>query len=425
MNTKILLLLIFLFLYFSPNFLIAQNWFPLDVGNEWQYIQIEYSYDLHSPNDTTSFQVELVNDKILMDTTINNYIYYKRSLEPDVWYRYNNSDQKIYLWWDDNDRLVMDFTLPADSFFISYIPVQGEVGATVIEGNYSLFDSMFQYKGYEWFLIGDFYERNKFVNNYGLVDYYFDWSDGTNLFRLQIYSNLIQANIGIINYSSDVNPEIFLIPITTLSDSNFSLELDVHHIYNMLIPNPGYSYSGLNFIDSVYLQSFYSKDDSIIINSPLIAENIPNSEKWIINTTLDLNLLKDNFDFNYKIEAIDKGLKPHNSFAPDSGYFVAVYDTTTNINDERFIPKSAILSQNFPNPFNPSTIIKYEIPERSFVTLKVYDVLGNVIATLVNEENSAGNYNVEFNAKELSSGIYFYSLSLGNFFSTKKMILIK
>ena len=83
------------------------------------------------------------------------------------------------------------------------------------------------------------------------------------------------------------------------------------------------------------------------------------------------------------------------------------------------------LSNNYPNPFNPSTTIKYQIPELSFVTLKVYDVLGNEIATLVNEEKPIGNYEIVFNATDLTSGVYFYQLQAGSFVETKKMILMK
>jgi hypothetical protein len=84
-----------------------------------------------------------------------------------------------------------------------------------------------------------------------------------------------------------------------------------------------------------------------------------------------------------------------------------------------------VLEQNYPNPFNPSTTIKFQLPELSFVTLKVYDVLGNEIKTLVNEEKVVGNYEVEFNATRLPSGIYFYRLQSGSFVETKKMVLMK
>jgi hypothetical protein len=100
---------------------------------------------------------------------------------------------------------------------------------------------------------------------------------------------------------------------------------------------------------------------------------------------------------------------------------------TTSMSDEpeSTNPKTYLLSQNYPNPFNPTTTIKYQIPELSFVTIKVYDVLGNEISTLVNEEKPVGSYEVEFNATALPSGIYFYRLQAGSFVETKKMILLK
>ncbi|MDP3683984.1 MAG: T9SS type A sorting domain-containing protein, partial [Ignavibacteria bacterium] len=89
-------------------------------------------------------------------------------------------------------------------------------------------------------------------------------------------------------------------------------------------------------------------------------------------------------------------------------------------------PVEFALNQNYPNPFNPVTKIKYQIPDRgSFVTLKVYDILGNEVATLVNEEKEPGYYEVEFNSKNLSSGTYFYRLSAGKFVQMKKMLLLK
>jgi hypothetical protein len=84
-----------------------------------------------------------------------------------------------------------------------------------------------------------------------------------------------------------------------------------------------------------------------------------------------------------------------------------------------------LLHQNYPNPFNPSTIIKFQIPELSFVTLKIYDVLGNEMASLINEEKPAGNFKVEFNASALSSGIYYYKLSVGSFAQSRKMVLLR
>ena len=93
------------------------------------------------------------------------------------------------------------------------------------------------------------------------------------------------------------------------------------------------------------------------------------------------------------------------------------------------IPSTFTLEQNYPNPFNPVTTIKYSIPpgtkSKNFVTLKVFDILGNQVETLVNKEQSPGNYEVKFNGSNLASGIYFYRLTAGSFNSVRKFILLK
>ncbi|MBI5729940.1 MAG: T9SS type A sorting domain-containing protein [Ignavibacteriales bacterium] len=89
------------------------------------------------------------------------------------------------------------------------------------------------------------------------------------------------------------------------------------------------------------------------------------------------------------------------------------------------IPTGYELSQNYPNPFNPTTNIKFSIPEQGFVSLKIYNTLGQEVATLLNEYKSAGTYQVDFNAAKLSSGMYVYTLSSGNYRISKKMLLMK
>lgn len=89
------------------------------------------------------------------------------------------------------------------------------------------------------------------------------------------------------------------------------------------------------------------------------------------------------------------------------------------------LPSDFILLQNYPNPFNPSTLISYQIPTQSNVSIKVYDALGNLVNELVNEEKAAGSYQVEFNADKLASGVYFYRLQAGSFVQTKKMVLVR
>ncbi len=98
---------------------------------------------------------------------------------------------------------------------------------------------------------------------------------------------------------------------------------------------------------------------------------------------------------------------------------------TVNISGNDPIPSKFDLAQNYPNPFNPSTVIKFSIPVTGLVKLAIYDVTGREVSTLVNEVKQAGNFLVEFNASNLSSGVYFYKLTSGDFTSIKKMMLVK
>jgi hypothetical protein len=101
-------------------------------------------------------------------------------------------------------------------------------------------------------------------------------------------------------------------------------------------------------------------------------------------------------------------------------------DFVTDVEDiTETLPTVYSLNQNYPNPFNPATMINFSVPKEDFVTLNVYNSIGQKVATLVNESKSAGTYQVDFNAANLSSGIYFYKITAGSFTETKKMILMK
>ncbi|TAL65255.1 MAG: T9SS type A sorting domain-containing protein [Bacteroidetes bacterium] len=99
--------------------------------------------------------------------------------------------------------------------------------------------------------------------------------------------------------------------------------------------------------------------------------------------------------------------------------------TEVETNNKISIVKEFKLEQNYPNPFNPVTTINYQVPVKSFVSLKIFDILGREVATLVNEEKQQGKYSVEFNESKLSSGVYFFELNAGDFRSVKKMTLLK
>jgi len=115
------------------------------------------------------------------------------------------------------------------------------------------------------------------------------------------------------------------------------------------------------------------------------------------------------------------------NFAPN---FDVTVESPSSVNDETLNANSFQLNQNFPNPFNPKTTINYQIASSSFVNLKVFDILGTEVATLVNERKEAGHYEIDFNIEAVStvpfhSGAYFYQIRAGNFIETKKMIFLK
>jgi len=112
-----------------------------------------------------------------------------------------------------------------------------------------------------------------------------------------------------------------------------------------------------------------------------------------------------------------------NIYRTTNGGHGGIVSIDDNVKD--FRPDGFNLQQNYPNPFNPTTIIKYQVPELSYLALKVYDVLGNEVAILVNEEKPAGSYELEFNGSRFTSGIYFYQLRAGEYTDSKKMILLR
>jgi hypothetical protein len=128
--------------------------------------------------------------------------------------------------------------------------------------------------------------------------------------------------------------------------------------------------------------------------------------------------LTNNGNYIYRLKQID---------------FDGTFAYSSEVEVEVKAPNVFALEQNYPNPFNPSTKIKYSIPDGNAnevkqsqqVSLKVYDILGNEVVTLVNEEQTAGSYEIEFDASNFPSGIYFYQLNVGKFVDTKKMILLK
>jgi hypothetical protein len=192
-----------------------------------------------------------------------------------------------------------------------------------------------------------------------------------------------------------------------------------------------YVYNDGSVADSVYITIMYErvKPDSAIVINPA-ALSIDAHDSVGIQFTLYPPLIKQTAFNQFQPKLI-----VDSRFSVGTTHFLKTISFhltgNTDVKDEIGLPAKFSLSQNFPNPFNPITRIKYSIAGpvngtgTQFVILKIYNVLGKEIATLVNEEKQAGSYKIEFDAGNLSSGIYFYSLNAGTFKETKKMILLR
>jgi hypothetical protein len=188
------------------------------------------------------------------------------------------------------------------------------------------------------------------------------------------------------------------------------------------------------------------RTNSTISGIVTLSGNPPNMNIEIYANVSDTGAVRTftNFDGSYTLHVSNKlynysvgaGQLPPNYY----GYSITAHPGQTNVNfnfnltdveqEQSAIPEEFSLLQNYPNPFNPTTKIRYTIPSvgtslMKFVQLKVYDVLGNKVATLVDEEKPAGNYEIDFDASKLPSGVYFYKLTAGELISTHKMILIR
>lgn len=128
----------------------------------------------------------------------------------------------------------------------------------------------------------------------------------------------------------------------------------------------------------------------------------------------------------YKIVASDSSTSCNVAYSPSEGFYkIKINDGSVLTSVEEEIANEFYLYQNYPNPFNPETSIEYQVSRYEMIMLKVYDVIGNEIASLVNEIKTPGKYKVKFDGSNLSSGVYLYRLQAGNYVQTRKLLLMK
>jgi hypothetical protein len=259
---------------------------------------------------------------------------------------------------------------------------------------------------------------------------YWNWDYGYMLARISnctVYGNLGEGILASNNARG--NPEAALMNSIVAQNSQYGiangaggLTLANNISYNCFKGNSSGDFSGISIPPGFGEPGPYqnTNGDSCDLNFNIYFD------------PLFVNPLINDYNLQSASKCIDAGtnivfghwvMDPDNTL-PDIGAFY--FDQLAVISDRNTdIPKEFSLLQNYPNPFNPTTKISWQSPVGSWQTLKVYDVMGREVATLVNEYKPAGSYEVEFNAISLPSGVYFYRLQAGSFVETKKMILLR
>ncbi len=227
------------------------------------------------------------------------------------------------------------------------------------------------------------------------------------------------------------------LPVNSIEELNSILKTEPFFLdgnSNLLFSNYFY------VLNKEYADSLLGDDDIVSFRSELVKV----STGQVVGTYNTVNYKKTNLAANghrnYEINCsgIEGGMYYFRLTTQTEGeelYFVANVQGDASVLAKRHYanisydgdtkPESYALSQNYPNPFNPATIISYQIPADGFVTLKVYDILGKEVVTLVNEQQTMGRYSINFNATHLASGVYIYELRAGEFVQSKKMMLLR
>jgi len=189
-------------------------------------------------------------------------------------------------------------------------------------------------------------------------------------------------------------------------------------------------YGAIDSVDTLSHRMLFSEDFPLELTHTMPNAFINDTVFWNFKYTAPDSSVVDTI-YSVANSVNGDGIPFNDQWNFGANFPVSVVDIPVTVEDET-IPSQFHLSQNYPNPFNPSTTIRFSIPEESFVTLKIYDVLGNEIITLINEQKPPGIYEFEFDAEGLPSGIYFYNLQAipfgrqaGEFIETNKMVLLQ
>ncbi|MGD8780357.1 MAG: T9SS type A sorting domain-containing protein [Ignavibacteria bacterium] len=442
--------------------------YPLNNGDFWEYVE---------EDTTTIFEITeilkfSVTKEVIGDTLMSNSMNYKivkwencaNSVDrpPEYEYLRKDSTGKVYIFYNQKDNLLFDPLLNKGTIYASHYPgyswrVQNKYnvagfGDTLSAIDLSLLDNNddisavstitdnFGLTYYKGDIEGEYYipEGSFFggiINDstYGYLlakRQEIDWSEFYPLHIGDFWK--YEGNSGPIEYIKTVR----VIGDTLINNKIFKKLLNEDHTYGS---SPSLS---LKYFENNTVYRWYPENSSMAVQYKFSAclgdtfpDRPPNDSYFRINDkSYDAIHLFLYPDLSFLGHYFSRGLGlTYSSFELGSKRLTgAVIDgkvygdtTITSIDEEYDIPDKFELYQNYPNPFNPATTIKFTIPKYSKVTLKVYDLLGREIRTLIDEKKTPGSYNVLFNAKGLSSGVYIYKLNTGKYSVSKKLILLK
>ena len=279
-------------------------------------------------------------------------------------------------------------TIPEENYSLGQVRLQND-GKILLSGAYN-------------FTVSRYYGGEKVISNY-----YLSWLDVRS--NQSIYAQKLNNN-GIPQWTQNGN-------LVSDKPNFFTTNLNTHQ----LLFNGKDFFSVFEGNDGIYAQSI-SKDgllnwgnDAVYVSQQLAPIQVVGSG----NSGLESGAI---LTFSSSGNPAGTGSNVYAKRINTDGTLGGII---SSISGDNLAPTDFVLYQNYPNPFNPSTKISWQSPVSSHQTIKIYDVLGKEIATLVDEYKPAGSYEIDFNASGLSSGIYFYRIQAGNFIETKKMILLR
>jgi len=469
---------VFLFVIFSFQTILSQTITLRDTSNQYDYIIITVpefatsceAFKLHKETvrdfatlivDSTQIFAEFDSSETGQDN-IRDFISYAgtfwREPKPKYFLLVGNRSKlpnfdDIFDFYTYLDTAYTDYKFSVNHYGIDSTISSFQIGrvpANSIEDIENYFNKVINYEVDT--VYSNWMNNNLFVAQYYPDSIYALWTERTTNSIMEQYpeyftnyfftENDTSPNYGnrdsILNFLNTKGATaLWLIGVTHSAQFGYYNILDTSDVKN-------FNNNPKNFITFFFSRQFFSADDSakgladrllmddnasIAVISPvglvfvgqnrvllqLIVQNLFGTNRKSIG--LAINDSRNQSPYNYTRRMLNVWGDP--SLYPK-------YDITVDVgNIESEIPNDYVLSQNYPNPFNPTTNIKYQIAEHGFVSLKVYDVLGSEVATLVNGEKLVGSYEVEFDASNFTSGIYFYQLQAGSFIETKKMVLMK